>query len=188
MATSKLNVSSTYFPVLPSHNLTDLSNDALAISLVSGENATSLINCWCPVILAIGFLSVSGCHRNRVKSSEPVTSRSGWLPWIRNVHSKVFIQPTFLTSKWKQHLRELGLVQGLRWSKMVPHSFFLKGNASYGTVEAVLSTNHGNLLPSLISHSPLCTLWRHKQWTILQESDMSIQKNIKDLSCYSSMF
>lgn len=38
--------SATYFPVLPSHNLMDLSNDALASSLVSGENRTSLMSCW----------------------------------------------------------------------------------------------------------------------------------------------
>lgn len=66
----------TYFPVFPSHNLMDLSKEALAMSRPSGENLTSLMSCWWPVILARGFLSVSGFHRKRVKSSEPDTSRS----------------------------------------------------------------------------------------------------------------
>ena len=35
----------TYFPVLPSHTLTDLSKEALAISLASGEKSTSLMSC-----------------------------------------------------------------------------------------------------------------------------------------------
>ena len=77
------NSSKTYFPVLPSHSLIDLSNEALASNLVSGENRTSFINCWCPVILDTGFLSFSGDHRNSVKSSEPETSRSGPAPYCR---------------------------------------------------------------------------------------------------------
>ena len=35
----------TYFPFLPSQSFTDLSNEALAINLVSGENCTSFISC-----------------------------------------------------------------------------------------------------------------------------------------------
>lgn len=72
---------SSYFPVFPSHSFMDLSKEALARSRVSGENLTSLMSCWCPVILARDFLSNSGCHRKRVKSSDPDTSRSGELPW-----------------------------------------------------------------------------------------------------------
>lgn len=71
----------TYFPFFPSHNFTDLSKEALATSLVSGENRTSLMSCWCPVILVTGFLSSSGCHRYRVKSSEPETRRSDPAPY-----------------------------------------------------------------------------------------------------------
>ena len=38
----------TYFPVLASQSFTDLSKEALAMSLASGEKHTSIINCWCP--------------------------------------------------------------------------------------------------------------------------------------------
>ena len=70
----------TYFPVLPSHNLTDLSKEQLAIVRVSGEKHTWLISCWWPVILLIGFESTSGCHIYNVKSSEPDTNFSGLEP------------------------------------------------------------------------------------------------------------
>lgn len=70
-----------YFPFFPSQSLTDLSNEALATSLVSGENRTSLMSCWCPVILVTGFFSSSGCHRYKVKSSEPDTSLSAPVPY-----------------------------------------------------------------------------------------------------------
>lgn len=58
----------------------DLSNDAEARSLVSGEKSTSLIRALWPVILLKGFLSSAGFHRNKVKSSEPDTKRSGAEP------------------------------------------------------------------------------------------------------------
>jgi hypothetical protein len=77
LASHQFVVTKTYFPVFPSHNFTDLSNDALAISRVSGENLTSLINCWCPVIRQTGFFSSSGFHKYKVKSSEPDTNVSG---------------------------------------------------------------------------------------------------------------
>lgn len=70
-----------YFPFFPSQSLTDLSKEALATSLVSGENRTSLMSCWCPVILVTGFFSSSGCHRYKVKSSEPDTSLSAPVPY-----------------------------------------------------------------------------------------------------------
>lgn len=69
-----------YFPVRPSQILIDLSNEAEAMSLVSGEKRTSLTSALCPVILARGFLSSAGFHRNMVKSSEPDTKRSGAEP------------------------------------------------------------------------------------------------------------
>lgn len=69
-----------YFPVRPSQILIDLSNEAEAISLVSGEKRTSLTSALWPVILARGFLSSAGFHRNMVKSSEPDTKRSGAEP------------------------------------------------------------------------------------------------------------
>jgi len=37
-----------YLPVVPSQSLTDLSKDALAMSLASGEKHTWLTSCWCP--------------------------------------------------------------------------------------------------------------------------------------------
>lgn len=58
----------------------DLSNEAEARSLVSGEKSTSLTRALWPVILARGFLSSAGFHRNKVKSSEPDTKRSGAEP------------------------------------------------------------------------------------------------------------
>lgn len=66
----------TYFPVRPSQILMDLSNEAEAMSLVSGEKSTSLTRALWPVILAKGFFSSAGFHRNMVKSSEPDTKRS----------------------------------------------------------------------------------------------------------------
>lgn len=51
------------------------------MSLVSGEKRTSLMSCWCPVILVTGFFSSSGCHRYKVKSSEPDTSLSAPAPY-----------------------------------------------------------------------------------------------------------
>lgn len=42
----------TYLPLRPSHSLIDLSNEADAMILLSGEKATQLISCWWPVILA----------------------------------------------------------------------------------------------------------------------------------------
>lgn len=69
-----------YFPVRPSQILIDLSNEAEAMSLVSGEKRTSLTSALWPVILARGFLSSAGFHRNMVKSSEPDTKRSGAEP------------------------------------------------------------------------------------------------------------
>ena len=82
---AKEMVYNTHFPSLPFHNLTDLSKEALAKSRVSGENLTSFINCWCPVILVIGLLSLSGYHRNRVKSSEPETILSGPSPCHKKI-------------------------------------------------------------------------------------------------------
>ena len=73
-----------YFPVFPSQILIDLSNEALAIILVSGENLTSFMSCWWPVIRATLFLSISGFHKNIVKSSEPETNRSGSVSWKSN--------------------------------------------------------------------------------------------------------
>lgn len=58
----------------------DLSKDAEARSLVSGEKSTSLTRALWPVILARGFFSSAGFHRNKVKSSEPETKRSGAEP------------------------------------------------------------------------------------------------------------
>lgn len=58
----------------------DLSNEAEAMSLVSGEKRTSLTSALWPVILAKGFLFSAGFHRNMVKSSEPDTKRSGAEP------------------------------------------------------------------------------------------------------------
>lgn len=58
----------------------DLSNEAEARSLVSGEKSTSLTSALWPVILARGFLSSAGFHKNKVKSSEPDTKRSGAEP------------------------------------------------------------------------------------------------------------
>lgn len=66
----------SYFPVRPSQILIDLSNEAEAMSLVSGEKSTSLTRALWPVILAKGFFSSAGFHRNMVKSSEPDTKRS----------------------------------------------------------------------------------------------------------------
>ena len=56
----------TDLPVLPSHSLTDLSNDALAMSRASGENTTSLICCMCPVMRVNDLQLVSGVHKNIV--------------------------------------------------------------------------------------------------------------------------
>lgn len=66
----------TDFPVRPSQILIDLSKEAEAMSLVSGEKSTSLTRALWPVILAKGFFSSAGFHRNMVKSSEPDTKRS----------------------------------------------------------------------------------------------------------------
>lgn len=77
----------THFPVRPSHNLTDLSKEALAMILLSGEKRTWLIACWWPVMRHKGFLSTSGCHRNIVKSSEHDTSLSGAPPWRGTIKS-----------------------------------------------------------------------------------------------------
>ena len=89
-------------PVLPSQSFIDLSNEAEAINRASGENCTQLINCLCPVIVAVknyyninkkknhrfiesesnfwhepmDFLSFSGVHRRNDQSSEPETSNS----------------------------------------------------------------------------------------------------------------
>lgn len=68
----------TYFPVTPFQILIDLSNDALAIILPSGEKAASLITCWCPTIRVIQVLLFSGSHSDMVWSSELETIRSGW--------------------------------------------------------------------------------------------------------------
>lgn len=70
----------SYFPVRPSQILMDLSKDAEASSLVSGEKSTSLTRALWPVILAKGFFSSAGFHMNNVKSSEPDTKRSGAEP------------------------------------------------------------------------------------------------------------
>lgn len=59
-----------YFPLQPSQSLTDLSNDPLAMNLPSGENATHMTCCWCPVILAIGFDDVFGLHKINDPSSD----------------------------------------------------------------------------------------------------------------------
>lgn len=69
-----------YFPVRPSQILMDLSKEAEARSLVSGEKSTSLTRALWPVSLANGFLSSAGFHKNSVKSSEPDTRRSGVEP------------------------------------------------------------------------------------------------------------
>ena len=37
---------------------------------------TWLTTFWCPVILQMGLRDSPGCHRNIVKSSEPLSSRS----------------------------------------------------------------------------------------------------------------
>ena len=76
-----------YFPVRPSHSLTDLSNEALASRRVSGEKRTSLTSCWWPAMRDTHFLSASGCHRKSVKSSEPDTSRSASSPCRRGQRS-----------------------------------------------------------------------------------------------------
>ena len=69
-----------YLPVRPSQTLMDLSKEAEATRRVSGEKSTSLTRALWPVILARGFLSSAGFHRNMVKSSEPDTRRSGVEP------------------------------------------------------------------------------------------------------------
>ena len=66
----------THLPVLPSHSFTDLSNDALAMIRPSGEKATSLTCCMCPVMRATDLLLVSAVHRHMVWSSEHDTIRS----------------------------------------------------------------------------------------------------------------
>lgn len=77
---SMTSVRCSYFPVRPSQILIDLSNEADARSLVSGEKSTSLTRALWPVNLARGFFSSAGFHRNKVKSSEPDTKRSGAVP------------------------------------------------------------------------------------------------------------
>lgn len=70
----------------------DLSNEAEARSLVSGENSTSLTSALWPVILARGFLSSAGFHKNKVKSSEPDTKRSGAEPCGMRTGVRALIQ------------------------------------------------------------------------------------------------
>lgn len=70
----------------------DLSNEAEARSLVSGEKSTSLTSALWPVILARGFLSSEGFHKNKVKSSEPDTKRSGAEPCGMTTGVRVLIQ------------------------------------------------------------------------------------------------
>lgn len=84
-----------YFPVRPSQILIDLSNEAEAMSLVSGEKRTSLTSALWPVILARGFLSSAGFHRNMVKSSEPDTKRSGAEPCGVTMEVRVVAQETW---------------------------------------------------------------------------------------------
>ena len=69
-------------PVMPLQSLTLLSKEAEAIHRPSGLNATWLISCMWPVILATGFLSLAGSHRNNVKSSDPAT------PYVRRVANR----------------------------------------------------------------------------------------------------
>ena len=78
----------SYFPVRPSQILMDLSNEAEARSLVSGEKSTSLTRALWPVIRARGFLSSAGFQRNKVKSSEPDTRRSGAGPCSTRARSE----------------------------------------------------------------------------------------------------
>lgn len=87
---------SSYFPVRPSQILMDLSNEAEARSLVSGEKSTSLTRALWPVILARGFLSSAGFHKNKVKSSEPDTKRSEAEP----CGTKNMGERTSTTHKW----------------------------------------------------------------------------------------
>ena len=68
-------------PVCPSHSFTALSKLADAQNRPSGENNTWLMSCTCPVILFTGVLDVAGVHMNMVKSSDPLTNRSG-LPCV----------------------------------------------------------------------------------------------------------
>lgn len=82
----------TYFPVRPSQILIDLSNEAEAMSLVSGEKSTSLTRALWPVILAKGFFSSAGFHRNMVKSSEPDTKRSAAGPCGVTMEVSVLLQ------------------------------------------------------------------------------------------------
>lgn len=91
----------TYLPVFPSHSLTDLSKEALAMILVSGEKRTSLIRAWCPVILCNGFLSSAGAQRKSVKSSEPDTSLSGACPCVgaKSSANKEIIPTTVQTAQ-----------------------------------------------------------------------------------------
>ncbi len=82
----------SYFPVRPSQIFMDLSKEAEARSLVSGEKSTSLTRALWPVILARGFLSSAGFHRNKVKSSEPDTKRSGAGPCSMRTGVMILIQ------------------------------------------------------------------------------------------------
>lgn len=87
----------SYFPVRPSQILMDLSNEAEARSLASGEKSTSLTRALWPVILARGFLSSAGFHMNKVKSSDPDTKRSGAEPCSTVTGVRVLIQGEFNT-------------------------------------------------------------------------------------------
>ena len=60
------------------------SNESLSpqitILLFSEEEKITSVDFSLPVIRATGFFESEGCHRNRVKSSDPETRNSGLFP------------------------------------------------------------------------------------------------------------
>ena len=66
-----------YLPVSPHQSRTDLSNDAVASFLPSGENETAVTGAEWPVRRAKGLEEACGCQRMTVKSSEAEARTSG---------------------------------------------------------------------------------------------------------------
>ena len=64
-------------PLTPSHTRADLSNDAVASFLPSGENETAVTGAEWPVRRAKGLEEACGCQRMTVKSSEAEARTSG---------------------------------------------------------------------------------------------------------------
>lgn len=102
----------TDFPVFASQSLTDLSKEALAMSLASGEKLTSMISCWCPKKNKQHITDISHCMYTRSRHAN-VHKRSwggGYLGYYNTSFTCVEFH-LFLGHKWDRKPAVRAIIQ-----------------------------------------------------------------------------